>query len=480
MDNATNSFTELSSTPTSPTNRFYRTVWRWHFYAGLFVIPFMIVLAITGSIYLFKPQLDTLMYHNLLVVQPTGTIVPYTEQLVAVQQAYPESTVTQFTPNIAPNRSAEVALTTPEGRNLMAFVDPYTGQVLGDRDEDYNLQAIVRKIHGELMIGWIGDALVELAACWGLVLLITGLYLWWPRQRFTLRGTLVPRLWSKNKRIVWRDLHAVPGFYGVLLIAFLILTGLPWSGFWGETFAQVWGRFPASMWDEVPQSTVLTGSLNRHGKPVVPWATEQLPLPQSRASEHANHSGHSHTESRLFPQSRAVNLNSVVALAQAKGAPPGFNVSFPADETGVYTVSAFPNDPTQEITLHIDQYSGQTLAEVRWQDYGLVPKAVELGVAIHMGKYFGLGNQLLMLFACLIAIVLSVSGLVLWWQRRPQRISSIGAPPLPPYVQHWKVPIAIIAVLGILFPLVGLSLVSVVLLDYVVLSRIPILKRIFD
>jgi len=52
-------------------------------------------------------------------------------------------------------------------------------------------------------------------------------------------------------------------------------------------------------------------------------------------------------------------------------------VSFSEDKTSVYTVSAFPNDPTQEMTMHIDQYSGKVL-DIEWQDYGLVPKAVEM------------------------------------------------------------------------------------------------------
>ena len=66
------------------------------------------------------------------------------------------------------------------------------------------------------------------------------------------------------------------------------------------------------------------------------------------------------------------------------------------------------------------------------------------------------------------------------WQRRPKQAGAIGAPALPPYVQQWRVPLAIVAVLGIVFPLVGLSLVIVLLLDYFVLSRIPALKRIFS
>ena len=55
------------------TPSFYNLAWRWHFYAGLFVIPFMILLSLTGIVYLFKPQLDQLMYPELLSVQPAGT-----------------------------------------------------------------------------------------------------------------------------------------------------------------------------------------------------------------------------------------------------------------------------------------------------------------------------------------------------------------------------------------------------------------------
>jgi uncharacterized iron-regulated membrane protein len=481
MSESATAFNQTSMTE-SPSNRFYRTVWRWHFYAGLFVIPFMLILAMTGIIYLFKPQLDAAMYHNLMFVSPGTTTLPYTEQVQFAQKGYPDATVTQITPSVAPDRSTEVLLTTADQRNLMVFVNPYTGQVLGDRDEDNNLQAIARKIHGELLIGKMGDYLVELAACWGLVLLISGLYLWLPRHKFTLLGTLIPRLWSRNKRVFWRDLHAVPGFYGILLIGFLILTGLPWTGFWGDTFAQVWGRFPAQMWDNVPQSTVLTGSLNQRGQ-VVPWAVEQLPMPQSAVSGHSNHSGHgemSATAQEDIASATSVNLNSIIALAQGKGAPPGFNVTLPEGETGVYTVSAFPNDPTQEVTMHIDQYSGQVLADVRWKDYGLVPKAVEMGTAIHMGKYFGFTNQLLMLIAALLVMLLSITGAVMWWQRRPKESGWIGAPAMPPYVQNWRVPLAIVAVLGLAFPLVGFSLVIVLLLDYFVLSRIPALKRVFN
>src|SRR4028118_316177 len=136
-----------------PSNRFYRTVWRWHFYAGLFVIPFMLILSVTGIIYLFKPQLDAVMYHHQMFVQPADVVMPYTQQVEAAQRIYPDATVTKFTTSVAPERSAEVTLTTSDERTLAVFVNPYTAEILGDRDENNNLQAIARKIHGELMIG---------------------------------------------------------------------------------------------------------------------------------------------------------------------------------------------------------------------------------------------------------------------------------------------------------------------------------------
>ncbi|MCU0570968.1 MAG: PepSY domain-containing protein [Oculatellaceae cyanobacterium Prado106] len=439
----------------------------------------MIILAITGSIYLFKPQLDALMYPNLLFVQPATSVLPYQQQMQVVQQRYPDAAISQITPSVAPDRSTEVTFTLNDHKR-MAFVNPYTAEVLGDRDEEQNLQAIVRKIHGELLIGKTGDYLVELAACWGLVLLLTGLYLWFPRGGSSIFGTFLPRLRSPSRRIFWRDLHSVVGLYSSILIAFLILTGLPWSGFWGESFAQIWNRFPAYVFDgQTPKSTVLTGSLNQQGTQVVPWAVEQLPMPQSTQSAQSAQSGtgEHHPSGGGTIEHAAISLDQVMEWARSQNAPPGFSVTLPQGETGVYTVAAYPADSTQEMTAHLDQYTGKVLADVRWQDYGMVPKAVELGISIHMGKYFGWANQLLMFLTCLMIILLSVSGVILWWRRRPA--GRLGAPELPNN-GLWKVPLAIVAILGVAFPLVGISLIAVLLLDYLVLARVPTLKRLLS
>ena len=135
-----------------------------------------------------------------------------------------------------------------------------------------------------------------------------------------------------------------------------------------------------------------------------------------------------------------------------------------ADDKGVFTVALFADDPRHDATLHLDQYSGQVLADIRWADYGLVARAVESGAMLHEGKMFGLANQLLMLLACLLILLASVSGLVMWWKRRPQ--GRFGVPPLRHDLPLWKGGVAIMFGLGLLFPLVGASLLLMLVLDW--------------
>ena len=445
---------------------FYNLAWRWHFYAGLFVIPFLILLSLTGIIYLFKPQLDQLLYPELLQVPVAAQSVSADEQLTLVQQAYPQAQIKQYLPPVAEGRSAQFVVDNA-GQTLNLFVDPYRGTLLGSQDAQSNLQAIARQLHGELMIGTVGDRLIELAAGWGIVLVVSGLYLWWPRGS-SGAGVLWPRL-SARGRLLWRDVHAVTGFWGSLFLLFMLLTGMTWTGFWGAQFAGTWNHFPAAMWDDVPQSGKLTGSLNNSSRQTVAWAVETTPLPAS--DPHAAHNGHVGHEAPAAP---ANLLQYVVDTAAERGVQPGYSITLPKGETGVYSIALFADDPRNDATLHIDQYSGAVLADVRWKDYGLVARTVETGVVLHEGKLFGLANQLFMLLVCLLILLSAVSGLVMWWIRRPQ--GRFGVPPLRHDLPRWKTAIVIMCLLGAAFPLVGASLLLIWALDWLLLSRLAGLR----
>ncbi|MEH6367863.1 MAG: PepSY domain-containing protein [Pseudomonas marincola] len=444
------------------TPSFYNLAWRWHFYAGLFVIPFLIMLSLTGIIYLFKPQLDDLMYADLMQVPQAGTMVSADQQMATVQQAYPQAQISKYMPPVAADRSAMFELANGE-QTLNVFVDPYSNTVLGTQDAHDNLQAIARKIHGELMIGTLGDRLVELAAGWGILLVISGLYLWWPRGA-NKAAVLWPRM-ANSGRAFWRDVHSVLGFWGSIFLLFMLLTGMTWTGFWGAKFAGTWNHFPPAMWEEVPTSDVEARTLNNGAVQTVAWAVENTPMPES--DPHAAHNGHA--QAPATNASPKVSLQAVVETATAHKVTPGYSVTLPKGEKGVYTVAVFADDPRNDATLHIDQYSGKVLADIRWADYGLVARTVESGVMLHEGKMFGLANQLLMLAVCLMILLSAISGLVIWWMRRPQ--GRLGVPPLRHDLPRWKTGLVIMGLVGIAFPLVGGSLLLIALIDWLILSR---------
>ena len=70
-----------AASPTLAGSALYAAVWRWHFYAALFVVPFAVVLAITGGIYLFKPQIESWLYADLYDVAPATQSIGADDQV---------------------------------------------------------------------------------------------------------------------------------------------------------------------------------------------------------------------------------------------------------------------------------------------------------------------------------------------------------------------------------------------------------------
>ena len=119
---------------------FYALAWRWHFYAGLFVAPFMILLALTGIVYLFKPQLDALLYPQLLRSKPVRRCAAPT----SCSPGAPGAPAGRRQPVPAAERGGRSAqfVIGEEGRQWNLFVDPYSGRELGRQDAQLNLQAV--------------------------------------------------------------------------------------------------------------------------------------------------------------------------------------------------------------------------------------------------------------------------------------------------------------------------------------------------
>lgn len=205
------------ATPSSPESGLYRRVWRWHFYAGLICLPFLALMALTGALYLYKDAIESLAYAKLLSVTPTQAPALDAESLVRKAQAVQPGIAVRYIASPAPERSAEVGVRTAEGKTVSVYLDPRSGQVLGTLRDDFKLMEVVKRLHSLVSVGPVANHWIEIVAGWAIVLVVSGLFLWWPRGRsggvYSIRGQSSQRLW-------WRDLHAVTGAFAAVAFSF--------------------------------------------------------------------------------------------------------------------------------------------------------------------------------------------------------------------------------------------------------------------
>jgi uncharacterized iron-regulated membrane protein len=448
---------------------FYITAWRWHFYAGLYVAPFLIMLAVTGLIMLWSSALVGRDGEYRYSVIPSADVAAVSLQIGAAEAAVPGGSVVQY---IAPRGTDGAALfrVNAGDQATMVAVDPYSAKVLGTWDRRSALYDLADTIHGTLLIGDLGDRLIEIAAGFGVMLVVTGLYLWWPRDGRSFASVAVPQFGARG-RALWKSLHQSIGFWCAAILLVFLLSGLTWAGVWGEKFTQAWSTFPAEKWDNVPLSDKTHAQMNHDGIKEVPWTLEQTKMPVSGSD--AGFKG--------LGEGVPVEVDNIVAYARAIGFVDRFQLSFPGGDDGVWTLSrdTMSNDsadPLSDRTMHIDRYTGKVLADVAFDDYGLAGKAMAVGVAFHEGA-IGWWNVAFNTVFCLAIIFISASGLVMWWKRRPSGAGRLVAPTVPEKIGVWKTGAVVMIGVSLIFPLSGAILVGVLLLDQLVVRHIRPLKR---
>ncbi len=486
----------------------YAMLWRWHFYAALFVMPLLIVLGITGTIYLYKPQLEALAYKDQLYVTPAQTPRMSQQALYEIARRHTPDGVPIQTAEIhnAPDRSAQFTYADPQGGKASVFLNPYTGEVLATMP---TLKAnatywigLARQIHRGLMLGKTGEIIMELAACWTLIMIATGVALWWPRRKRGMAQALKPDL-QKQGRLFWREIHATAGIVLAAGALFFVLSGLPWSSTWGASFKQLVAQvnlgYPASQSassghheEQGGHDNHATGGHEGHGgsEPAqgneadtasdshaghgpqasaparvqdlplekAAWGAGLLPVPASSGGEHAGHGAPA-----------PVSLDQVMATAHANAIPDEYAIVLPNTHEGVFTVSYYPGDPTGENVLNVDQYSGKVINSVAYPQYGIIAKIISFAVSLHMGTYFGWLNQLIAAVIALGLCAMAVTGFVMWWRRRPA--GRFGAPRIPSQLPSMRGWIVGLVVFGVVFPVTGLSMLVVWALDRLYLLR---------
>ncbi|QEH32343.1 PepSY-associated TM helix [Aquisphaera giovannonii] len=402
----------------------YRVVWRWHFYAGLLVTPVLLVVTLTGAAYIFRSEIEDAIHARLRFVEPGPSRVGASTLVDLARASRPGEVPTALELRADPRRSAVVRFDGPSPRGQSAvYVDPYNGRVLGASGEDATgafFQAVL-DLHRTLFLGTTGRIVNELTVGWTILLMVTGSYLWWPRKKEKVRGVWWPR-WRGKPYVVLRDLHTVFGFYLMAPMVVILVTGLFYAAVWG------WG------FDRVTR--------NLRGKAEAAGAGPKREGPEGPAVVPRRFDGLVAAARDRYPD-RDLSLTL---------APAGRPVSVIASNDwngpyGEYVMARFQLDPaTAEMISH------RTLAEDDhyWWHGWVYP--------LHVGSIYGPATKVIWMAACLVLSALPVTGIWMWWSRRPKGRTGFPRRPEAPLPRSW---IALITALAVLLPVAGASIVLI-------------------
>ncbi len=414
-------------------------VLRLHFYAGVFVAPFLVIACLTGLVYVFSPQLSDLVYADELFAAPhTGPARSLDDQVAAAVAAHPEGTLNSLVVPADPDRTTGVVLDVEgldQDLQRTVYVDPYTAQVRGALDTWWDttpLQTTLDGLHRNLLLGEPGRIYSELAASWLWVLALGGLALWIGkvRGRRKAKDALQPPRGMRAGRRRILGWHGATGVWLTVALLFLSATGLTWSTYAGDQFATVV--------DAVKQSTP---SL----------AAEPVPVRDGAQ----------------------ISVQDALDRGVATGLQGPLKVTGPAEPGAPFTVAEIARDwPVQRDEVALDPYTGAVTETILWQDFPVLSKLTRIGILAHMGDLFGLFSQLALAATALGLLCMIFWGYRMWWQRRPTRgdarrltapVRRGGLRALPQPTTFAIVLIAV--VVGWLLPVLGVSLVLFVVGD---------------
>ena len=383
-------------------------LWRIHWWAALVATPFTLIATLTGILYIFTPQIEQLLYRHLDQVAPVAQVRPLDELVAAAQRGAPAGTMLHsvLAPALA-GQSVKVNFVPEDGAAgahqhhggghapapvprkpsfglssdaVTVYVDPANGAVLGSLANAERFNNWAKRLHSRLLQdeGW--RWMIELAASWLLVMLVTGVLLWWPAASMPRAG--------RSGRAAWRQWHAFLGVaLGVVSLA-ILLTGLTWSKYAGD------------------QVRTLRDAAGQAG-PQVPRALA----------------------SRLLEGQQPQSWQAVLEKARSMAPAASWQLTPPRGQSGVWRAAvADRSEPARCLDLALDAYSGAVLYQSGWDQQTLFGKATGVGIPFHRGE-FGWWNQAVLLVFGLGVLFSLVSGWVMYFKRRRQ--GALALPEVP-------------------------------------------------
>jgi uncharacterized iron-regulated membrane protein len=355
-----------------------------HVWLGLASGLVVLIVAGTGILLVFEDELDEWANKDFYFVT-----VPQAAQRVPVDSMYHSATA--YDPRVkitrmyletkAPDRTAVFYGKMNKTETWHIAVNPYTGKVIRAREFNKRFFGVVLNLHRHLCLNETGKVITHASCLIFVIMIITGLVLWWPKRWKVLKQRTRIQWTSRWKRLNW-DLHAVGGFYVHVVLLAIALTGLIWAYPWFNNAIYLLADSKPMPKKEAPANTIQ--------QPIQAGFYESI---------------YNQVNTRLSYKGRVTIL-------------------LPEKDRLAITVNKMNREAAvNNITdvLYFEKGTGRLLKESLYKNSSAGNKIRRMAYPIHTGKLFGWPTQLMNLIAALVAFSLPITGLFIYLAGRKKK-----------------------------------------------------------
>lgn len=366
----------------TPKNSLKKVFQQLHLYIGLLFSLIFLIVCISGMLLSFEKELTPLLWPKEQRVAVLANRLPVDVIVSGAKDIFPDKRLFRLEIPADPSRSYRIQYGSKKEKYWYAYINPYTGEVQSKGAQAERFFQKVLDIHRFLLMDKIGATLTGISALATLFLAISGIYLWWPKNRQLLKQRLKVGMSASMKRKVW-DFHAVGGFYAALFLLIFTLTGLTWSSDWyNKQFFRLFGA------DNKTKKEKIKNPVSKLAVGFSPFETMYQQI------------------NALYP------------------APGNILMTFPEQEDIAFSLTkeSFSGGLLQINQAYFDSRSGKLIKGNPMNKLPVAEQMRKMVKPIHVGSVFGLPSKIVMFLAASLAATLPITGLWIWLNKRNKKM----------------------------------------------------------
>lgn len=364
-----------------------------HLILGLASGLIVFIVSITGCIFVFQDEIKDAIHDYRKVAVENKPFLQPSELKAKALTVYPRAAVNRIV-LFDKGRPATVLLKQDKDF-FFVYLNPYSGQVLHHENLRSDFFIIIQYLHMYLLLPKpIGQPIVDVAVIIFVVMLITGIILWWPKNRQERKQSFRIRFNARWRRVNY-DLHRIPGFYACIIALIIAITGLSMSYDWVKDALYKTVNLGKAYPDE-----------NRKAPLSDTTAIAGLPLDS--------------LINKAYVQSMQASPNSQMAI-----------VFMPAKKEAAINVTTYAKQLRfyERCEFTFDQYTGKLIRKKPHAAKSAGAKLNAMNYDLHTGQVLGFAGKLIAFLASLVAASLPITGFLLWRGRvkKKKKAASLAA-----------------------------------------------------